>query len=83
MLDATSRLAPLSVVVLPLLFLFVMGYTTNSGPFWVGSLVFLILGVVACFGASVLAKAGRNQYLGYTNTHTHAHAIEQRTTRRI
>lgn len=41
-----------------------MGYSTNSGPFWIGTLVFLIIGVVACFSSSMLAKAGRNQYLG-------------------
>jgi hypothetical protein len=41
-----------------------MGYSTNSGPFWVGTLVFVILGVVACLASSALAKAGRNQYLG-------------------
>lgn len=41
-----------------------MGYTTNSGPFWVGSLMFIILGVLACFISKSLAKAGRNQYLG-------------------
>ncbi len=48
-------LSPLSVA---------MAYSTNSGPFWVGSLIFLIIGVVACFASSALAKAGRNQYLG-------------------
>lgn len=47
-----------------------MGYSTNSGPFWVGSLVFLILGVLACFISSALAKVGRNQYLGSDDTRT-------------
>jgi hypothetical protein len=41
-----------------------MGYSTNSGPFWVGTLVFIILGVAGCFISGVMAKAGRNQYLG-------------------
>ena len=49
-----------------------MTYTTNSGPFWVGSLVFLILGVLACFFSNVLAKAGRNSHLGYDATQSRA-----------
>jgi len=43
-----------------------MGYSTNSGPFWVGSLIFIAIAVIACFASSALAKAGRNQYLGLT-----------------
>jgi len=41
-----------------------MGYNSNSGPFWVGSLIFALLGMIACCTSSAMAKAGRNQYLG-------------------
>lgn len=58
-----SQSSPLSLFLSPFSLL-AMGYSTNSGPFWIGTLVFLIIGVVACFSSSMLAKAGRNQYLG-------------------
>lgn len=42
-----------------------MGYSTNSGPLWVGTLMFGIFAFIALFISKYLAKQGKNQYLGY------------------
>lgn len=42
-----------------------MGYSTNSGPFWVGTLMFGIFTAIALFISRWLATKGKNQYEGY------------------
>jgi len=41
-----------------------MGYSTNSGPFWVGTVIYLVLGLIACTVSTVCARAGKNPQLG-------------------
>lgn len=44
--------------------LFVMSYSSSSGPFWVGTVIFLLLGLLACFISNQCYKRGKNPELG-------------------
>jgi hypothetical protein len=47
-----------------------MSYSNSSGPFWVGTVLFLLIGIVACLVSSQCNKRGKNPELGSAHSHT-------------
>ena len=41
-----------------------MAYANSSAPFWVGTVLFLFIGLSACFVSNLLFKRGKHSELG-------------------
>ena len=50
-----------------------MGYSNSSAPFWVGTAIFILLGVLSCFISAQCHKRGKNPELGYTPHDTYTY----------